>query len=505
MSSDPRDEIFATEHLKKDLGARTGKSSILVVLFAGLKFVIRLGSTAILARLVLPAEQGVIAMVLPMILIATGLAEFGLSQALVQREQVTHRLASALFWANLGLGVLFTGLLMALAVPVARFYGDTRVGPVLLVLAPTVLLAAILVQYVSILRRQMRIGAIEKTILAATIGSLVAAIALAFAGFGYWALVAQILTQPILTLAILLGLTKWVPARPSLRALYEARAMLGFGGYLAAARVLTDIMMNLPAIIIGRIYSAAVAGTFYRSRSLASLPKDMVISALSGSFLPALSRAQNDPPVFQSIFCRSVTRMALIIMPVGLGICTSADLIVAILLGPHWTMAAPMLAWLGLDLLFAVLITPMYWALVAMGKGRTMLFLKIYTAVVVLAALVIGSRLDVIGMLALYVLSSVIFVMPVTIWLVVRNTSLSLATILRATLPDVLLLAVAYPVVMAIRAMLPEMNAFAELVLLGLLIGGIYIGWILVNPGLRADVVKVLRLVFARVRPGRAT
>ena len=499
MPSDPRDKQFETSHLKENLGARTGKGSILAILFAILKFILKLGSTAILARLVIPADHGLIAMAIPLILIATGLSEFGLSQALVQVETVSHRQASAMFWVNIGLGLFFAGLLMALAPTVGGFYGEERVGAVLIALAPAVLMAAAVVQYISLLRRQMLIGKAERATFAAMAGSLIIAVSMALAGFGYWALVAQVVAQPGLLFLILVLMTKWVPSPPSLRALVEARGLLGFGGYLTLARLLMDVMNNLPSIIIGRVFGAAPAGMYYRSRTLAQLPPDLVVSSLSSSFLPSMSRAQKDPSLFRSIFTRAITRMALIVMPVAVGICATADLIVSIVLGPNWTAAGPILAWLGLLIVDQMMMAPLNWALIAHGKGPVIFRLKIYAAGVITAALLMGMNLSMNGMIIMFVLAQILLISPVVMWHAVRHTPLEWGIVMRAILPDLLLFAAALSATLALRSALPGLSAPAEILLAGLLIGAIYLGWMLLNPGLRADVAKALRLILAGV------
>ncbi len=495
---DPRDKVFDTAHLGGNLGRRAGRGSIAVILFGIIKIVVQLGTTAILARLVPPADHGIIAMAMPAILIATGLSEFGLADAVIQRDHVTHRMASALFWTNTAIGVLLAAIIALLALPAITFYDEPRIGPVFLVLAPTVVFAAMGGQFIAILRRQMQVRQIETTLLFATVGALAVAVAMALAGMSYWAIAAQIVLQPVFSLVLLSWQTGWQPSAPTRAGFVEAKSFLTFGGTLAISRLIGQLTQNLGFIIVGRVFSPFEAGLYYRSWTLANLPQQRSVGPLASVFLPAFSRAKSNPEELIAVFKRASTRIALITMPVGVGICAGSDLIVAVVLGNQWTETAPLLAWLGILTLQANAMYTLNWALIALGQVRAVFNYRIFTALVTAAALIIGLRFGVVGMVAANMLAIVVILLPVLAVVVVRKSPIKLDVIAATFLPDAAIAAASIGGIFLIRSALPSMPAFAELVITAIIVAAIYAVRILMSPGLRSDVAKVAELVFRK-------
>src|SRR5690606_19203223 len=171
---DSRDAYFDTEHLTKHLRRRTMRGGAITVSSQGVKFALRLGSTAVLARLLTPADFGLIAMVT----VVTGFVEMfkdaGLSMATIQRERITHAQVSTLFWINVALSALIMLLIAALAPAIAWFYGEPRLLPITLALSGTMIFGGLAVQHQALLRRQMQFGrlaTIEITSMAAGIAA----------------------------------------------------------------------------------------------------------------------------------------------------------------------------------------------------------------------------------------------------------------------------------------------------------------------------------------------
>ena len=141
--------------------------------------------------------------------------EFGLSAATIQKPVISQAQVSALFWINAAAGAALGAALLMSAPLLARFYGQPDLEAVTEWLALGFVLSGLTVQHWALLRRQMRFGAIAGLETAADIASFAVAIALAVAGKGYWALVAQRLVSPALLLAGSWTVCRWRPARPA--------------------------------------------------------------------------------------------------------------------------------------------------------------------------------------------------------------------------------------------------------------------------------------------------
>ncbi len=501
VPDDPRDAQFNTENLKADLVARAGKNSTVVLLFALLKILVTLVNTAVLARLVAPHDHGVVAMAIPVITIAMGMSEFGLADALIQREKVTHRMATALFWMNAAIGAAIAVAVIALAYPAAEFYGDARVAPVFIALAPAILVAAMMAQFIALMRRQMRIRQIETILLLATIGSVVLAVGAALAGLTYWAIVVQQLSHPILSLLMLGVRSGWRPSRPSIGDIKGSGQFLKFGGYLALNRVIRQISQGFGTIMVGRMFSATEAGLYFRAWTLANIPPQRAAVPLQSVFLPTFSRAQNDPALFRSVFNRAATRISLITMPIGIGLCACADLITEILLGDQWLEAAPLLAWFGILTLQVTAMQTCQWALTAVGAVKTVFQFGLFSTVVRMAALFVGAYYGVVEMAAYSMLSFLVIQLPVLFYLCARHTPITAADLVSAFKPEVLCTVAAIGAIFMMRSWLPDLGTLATLAMaIGITLAVLMLR-VLPNPALRGDILKVLspvrRMIFS--------
>jgi len=172
-----RKPFFDTEHLKAELAGQGGR------------FLIQMVSTVVLARLLTPADFGLIAMVTAVTGFASLFKDLGLSMATVQKAEVTHEQVSVLFWVNVAISVLIALITAALAPVIAWFYGDPRLTAVGMALSLAFVFGGLTVQHQALLRRQMRFTALAIIPIVAMVAAVMAAIISATLGAGYWALV----------------------------------------------------------------------------------------------------------------------------------------------------------------------------------------------------------------------------------------------------------------------------------------------------------------------------
>ncbi|WP_238547667.1 oligosaccharide flippase family protein [Meridianimarinicoccus roseus] len=499
VQTDPRDAFFDVSALKAGMESRAGRASILVLAMAGLKLVLHLGSTIVLARLIPPEEFGIASLAMPIAVIAMNLSQFGLAQPIVQMPTVTHRLVSTLFWVNLLLGALFGGALVAGSGAAARFYGVPEVGPVFAVLGLSVVMTAILTQYIAILRRKMHIRLLEYGALAAFALSVAAAVVAAFLGASYWAVILQQVLQGVLTVAIFAFHTPWLPSRPRLRDLREARSALSFGGNVALSNLLEQASHALPVILIGRLYSPLEAGLYQRSSTLARLLPTRAVSPLASVFVSSLSRVQDDPAAFRSLFLRMMTRLNMIMMPIGVLAFTCADIVVPVVLGQDWAASAPILAWLCLMLLQNTLDQGVNWALIASGASRSLTAISALSLVIVCVAMyAIGNGGDIVLIAMVLMLSNTFVRQPVLAWLGITHTHLDLETVIRGYLLDLGLAVVAIVLVTAVRGSIVGGGDFVELAASIAIVVLLFAARVMANAELRADVLKLVFITAAR-------
>ena len=428
-TDDPRDAFFDVEHLRYDIGSRTGRSVANILFFSVLKLFIALGTTAILARLVSPEQQGLIALAVPFVLVAVGLSEFGLAQAITQMPKVTHQLASTLFWFNVALGTILTVTVAGIGSFAAIFFSQPKVAFVFWILSPYIFLTVLNTQYMALLRRRMQIRLLESCVFLATLIASFCAIIVAVAGYGVAALIVQLLAQQSLTFFFLVYSTGWRPSVPWGIQLSSAKKALAFGGYLAAERLLSDLTRTLQISIIGRSLGEAAAALYYRSETFALMPQRRIISPLSAAFIPSLSRLQDDGVAFRTMLFQQIVRSNAILIPLGAFLCVSPDLVVLVLLGPDWIEAVPILAWLGVLVLTGVSLSCFSWALVASGHSRELFYFRVCVTALIVAAIALSYHAGLVPIVRAYVIVYAILSLPLLCVFVVKYTVITSADV----------------------------------------------------------------------------
>ena len=190
---------------------------------------LRLGTIIVLVRLLDPVDFGIVAMVT----VVTGVFEIfatgGLSAATVQKAEISNAEISTLFWFNIAIGALL-GLLCIAAAPVlSGFYNEPQTALVMIAIAPAFVINATGVQHIALLQRHLRYVTLAAIEVGSEIVTGFVAIGMALAGFGYWAVVASVITGP-LVLTIGAWVTQRMAARSAAKTCASVYPMLRFGG-----------------------------------------------------------------------------------------------------------------------------------------------------------------------------------------------------------------------------------------------------------------------------------
>jgi len=180
---------FDTEYLKADLKGRSVRGGAVTMAAQAARFLLQMGSTIVLTRLLTPQDFALIAMVTA----ATGFVmifkDMDLSMETVQKAEINHAQISTLFWINVGLSLCIMVVIAALGPAIGWFYGEPRLTWITLAMAGAFIFGGFTIQHQALLRRQMYFGTWAIIEIVAMLNGVVAAILSAWYGAGYWALV----------------------------------------------------------------------------------------------------------------------------------------------------------------------------------------------------------------------------------------------------------------------------------------------------------------------------
>ncbi len=385
---EPDQDHFSNQGLDTDLRGKTVRGGMVTVLAQGIGFALNFGSLAILARLLLPEAFGLVAMVTVVVGFLAVFKDAGLSMATVQKEEITHEQVSTLFWMNVVLSCLLGGVIMGLSPLVAWFYGEPRLVMITVALGGGFLVSGLTVQHQALLRRKMRFGALAVVQIVSMVVGIGAAIAAAWHGWGYWALVIRELATTVTGLLAVWIVMPWKPGPPKRGA--GTREMLGFGGYLSLTTIANYFFRNLDNILIGRRLGDEALGYYSRAYSLLMLPISQLNAPVSAAVLPALCRKQNDPEGFRRAYTGGVGSLCTLGLPIVCLTILLAEPVVLLVLGDQWLPVIRLFRALGIAAAIGTVNVAAGWIFIPFGRVRQQFIAMLGHSAVVVPGMVVG-------------------------------------------------------------------------------------------------------------------
>ncbi len=424
-NSETNQQHFATGHLLTNLKGRTISSGFVTALAQGVQFALTLGSTMVLARLLVPQDFGLVAMVTTVMGFLRIFKDAGLSTATVQREGITHAQVSNLFWINVALSGCISLLVAASAPAVAWFYREPRLVGIAVSLSVTFLLEGLAVQHLALLNRQMRFRMIAFIQIGSMLASLSVGIGMAWQKCGYWSLVGSQLTMPLVACVLTWSASRWRPQLPIRRS--GTWPLLSFGASVTATSFIWSVARGSDAVLIGRVYGSDAVGLYSRAAALLSRPLDQFLGPINAVFVPVLSRLQAQPERYRRTFLQAYEAIALIsFFFTGLFLALAWPLTLFVL-GRKWIGAAPIFAGFTITALFYPLCSTSSWLFSSQGRGRDWLLSSSIVSVVTVCSFLIGLPFGPAGVALAYSLSGVLILLPIIYYMVGRSGNVTTA------------------------------------------------------------------------------
>jgi PST family polysaccharide transporter len=384
-----RESHLSIDHLAGDLKGRSVRGSAAMVLSEGGRFAIRMLGLAVMARLLTPADFGLLAMVATFTRLIEIFRDLGLATATVQRRDITQEQVSYLFWVNVLVGLVSTAITAALAPVAAWFYGEPDLTGITLVLAVAFVFGGLSVQHQALMRRQMKFSVLAWLRVCASLGSVTVGILAALQGAGYWSLVAMSLASGVIMTTGLWWVCGWRPGRPR-RGTEATRALLAFGGNVTGTRLLAFFARNLDNILIGKFWGGDALGLYSKAYQLLMLPISQLTAPVTGVVVSALSRLQDQPERFRDYYRKAIQGLTALTMPIVVFTFVVADELVLLILGPQWGGTAVIFRLLAPAAFVGTFNGAAGWVWVALGQTDRQLRWGVLSTPCYIAAFAIG-------------------------------------------------------------------------------------------------------------------
>ena len=299
----------------------------------GIQFVIGL----ILARLLTPADYGIVGMVAIFMAISQTIIDSGFSKALIQKQDRTEVDFSTTFFFNIVVGIICYLILFASSPFIAAFFKEPILKDVLRVLAINLFLNSLAVVPVAKLTIKVDFKTQSKASIISTLLSGSIGIFAAYKGIGVWALVAQSVSHSFLNVLLLWIFLKWRPQWTYSWASFKA--LFGYGGNILVASIISTIYDNINTLVIGKFYTPKDLGFFTRGQQFPTLLSSNLTSVVQRVTFPILSKIQDDDNRLASVYRDFIKISSLGIFFLLVFLASIAEPLVTMLLTDKWINA----------------------------------------------------------------------------------------------------------------------------------------------------------------------
>ncbi len=347
----------------------------------GVSFVVSI----ILARLLDPELYGTIALVTVFTTIMQVFIDSGLGTALIQKKDADSKDFSTVFYFNIAMCLVLYSVMFVSAPLIAGFYELPELVPIVRVLSLSLVVSGVKNIQQSYVSRNMLFKRFFYSTIGSTVASAIVGIAMAYKGFGVWALVGQTLTSNIAGTVILWLTVRW---RPTLEFSFERlKGLFSFGWKLLVSALLETVYKDLRSLLIGKLYTSADLAYYDRGHYIPSLAITNINTSIDSVLLPAMSSEQDDKDRVKAMTRRAIKTSTYIIMPMMVGLAVCSEPLITLLLTEKWLPSVFFLRIFCITYAFYPIHTANLNAIKAMGRSDLFLKLEIIKKIVGLVAL----------------------------------------------------------------------------------------------------------------------
>lgn len=449
-----------------DVGRSSARGFAWVALAWGGNRLVVLGLTLVLARILVPADFGLVTAALTIIAILDAALDLGLGAAVVaeQEEGVTPRIRAA-FTLNLGLAALVAGAGAAASPLIARlFHAPEHVTLFALIFAYPLFRGAGLVND-AVLKRNLQFK--RRTMVDVTRAVLRAAVSipLAFTIGGAFSIAIGLLASELVAMVVLWCL---VPIAPTLAVRGPvSRGLLRFGGQVTAIRVLGSFRTTVDYLVVGSVLGASALGLYGMAYKLPELVIENILWIFSAVALPAYARARAvSEDVLRSSMLRATRLLGLYGLAAGTTLAVIARDAVPVVFSSTWVPAIVPMMLISLS----IGVMSVAWAsgdvFSALGRPGVLVRLDLPATAVMTAMFLLAPRYGLVGVAAVHLIFNVLYCVA-RLGVLQRVTRVPVGQVVRAVAPGFAVAGLTAAVGLAVRATLPA-GELGSLVILGL-------------------------------------
>lgn len=481
----------AAPKLPDNLGHRASRGIAMTVGGLWSRTVLQTLSTVVLARLLLPEDFGLLAMVTAIAGVADLVRDFGMTGSIIQAKTMSDELWRSVLWFSVALGAVLSIIMAACAPLIAALYGEPRLVLLTLVMAPGLLLNGVAMPMQARATRDLRFGALAKIDVISAAAGVAVGIAAGFAGWGVWALIAMGGGSGMTRLVMLWLVAKPKFGRPRIRR--EVLPIITTGGNIFGNEFLNYAERNIDNVIIGQQLGPAVLGQYSRAYALFLLPLQQLNGPIGRVALPVLSKLRDDPERYRRYIRGAVLMIGYLTLPTYAVAAAVAPSLISLLLGDGWSQAATIFSLLSIAGFVQAITKVRGWLYITLDRSHRQFMYDLVTRPMVMAGFFLGVWLGgVYGVAIVYGLLTLALLVP-GFYFAIKGTFVRAGDIVLPILRPAALALLAFGCAFTVTAM-TDFPTVGELAV-GMAAGLVPFAFALMLPPYRRDLGTMLEFV----------
>ena len=351
----------------------------------------------VLARLLSPDDFGCIALLMVFISLSQIFVDGGFGAALIQKKDPTQDDYSTIFYWNLLLAIGLYFLLFFVSPVIARYYNIPILKDILRVQGLIIILDSLGLVHKNNLRKTLQFKKISLIVLGANFVAVMAAITMAYNGFGVWCLVAQQLLISGMTTVLFWIFNRWKPTLVFSKKSFKE--LFGFGGFILLSNMIVTFTNEVQSLIMGKLYTARDVGLYSQARKFESIMSGTPSTVVNQVTFPVFSKFQNDIPQLTTILRRITKVMAFVVFPAMILVILIAKPAIVLMLTDKWVDCVPFFQILCIGGMAEALGDINYNAVAAIGKSRVLFRWTCIKSVMGLLLIIGGSFFGIRGII----------------------------------------------------------------------------------------------------------
>lgn len=375
---------------------------------------VQIGTTICLARLLVPEDFGLVAMVSALTGFANVLMDLGTRDAVVQRPQITQGELSTLFWLTTGLGALFAGLIVGTASLIGEFYHEDRLVRIAQFWGLTFVITALSCQHAAVLRRKLMFQQVALIEVAANVLGAAAAIGMALSGSGYWALVFRPLVSASVMLILVWSSCRWVPGLPVFSK--GVKETVKFGLNITGFTTTDYLAKAADRVGLGYTVGARELGLYHNASTVYENALAVVTQPLHSVAVATLSKLRDNLEELREAWSTALSSVTFFGMLGFVILAVIGPDLIVVLLGNKWASAGTLLTMFAFRGPAQVVERTLGWLHVAAGRPDRWMRWGVMSCVVQVVAILCGLPFGAMGVATSYTICMYFLFVPAIVY-----------------------------------------------------------------------------------------